>query len=288
MIAERILVETIAAGDGHLLGVERFVPLGEPEAVVLIAAAMGVPQRYYRKFAAWLARQGFLVLSFDYRGVGASASHTLRSSPATLSDWIQLDCAAMLDNAAVAAGDRPLIWLGHSLGAQILPLVPHAERVTKMVAVASGAGYWREHELPMRWVAWWLWRFLSPVAIKLFGYFPGARLGKVGDLPAGVMLQWRRWCLDPRYSAGAEGAEAAAKYAAFQRPIYSLSFTDDEYMSARNIHSMHALFARAPLEAARIAPRDLGASRIGHFGCFKPEFEATLWRTHLLPALRLS
>jgi hypothetical protein len=44
----------------------------------------------------------------------------------------------------------------------------------------------------------------------------------------------------------------------------------------------------AMLEAARLAPRDLGISRIGRFGCFKPQFEATLWRRHLLPALRLS
>ena len=28
------------------------------------------------------------------------------------------------------------------------------------------------------------------------------KLRKVGDLPRGVILQWRRWCLDPRYSAG--------------------------------------------------------------------------------------
>jgi len=34
-----------------------------------------------------------------------------------------------------------------------------------------------------------------------------------------------------------------------------------------------------------IAPRDVGARRIGHFGFFRTSFEASLWRAHLLPEL---
>ena len=60
-------------------------------------------------------------------------------------------------------------------------------------------------------------------------------------------------------------------------PILSLSFTDDEYMSARNTADMHAFYASAPREMRRIAPKDIGAKRIGHFGFFRDRFAATLW-----------
>jgi predicted alpha/beta hydrolase len=35
----------------------------------------------------------------------------------------------------------------------------------------------------------------------------------------------------------------------------------------------------------RIAPRDVGEPRIGHFGFFRARAEAPLWRPYLLPAL---
>jgi predicted alpha/beta hydrolase len=59
--------------------------------------------------------------------------------------------------------------------------------------------------------------------------------------------------------------------------MLSLSFTDDEMMSEQGIRSLHRLYANAPIEYRRIAPRDVGAPRIGHFGFFRSQFESTLW-----------
>src|SRR2546423_310752 len=75
--------------------------------------------------------------------------------------------------------------------------------------------------------AWWLWYFVAPVAMAVCGYFPGAKLRKVGDLPRGVMTQWRRWCLHPEYAI-ADGEHVRERYAAVRTPIVSLSFCDDE------------------------------------------------------------
>ena len=52
---------------------------------------------------------------------------------------------------------------------------------------------------------------------------------------------------------------------------------DDEYMSARNTADMHAFYASAPREMRRIAPQDIGATRIGHFGFFRQRFAESLW-----------
>ena len=76
---------------------------------------------------------------------------------------------------------------------------------------------------------------------------------------------------------GAEGEAARRDYAAVTTPILSLSFTDDEYMSARNVESIHGFYAAAPREMRRLDPRDVGEKRIGHFGFFRRPFAEKLW-----------
>jgi predicted alpha/beta hydrolase len=271
----------VEAADGQRISARFFHPEGEVKAAVLIVPAMGVSQDYYEPFARWLAQQGFTAATFDYRGTGRSRPSKLRGFKADIFDWARLDCAAMID----ALPQQPLYWIGHSLGGQILGLVPNKEFVTKAITVATGSGYWRENTPRIRPMAWWLWFVVTPPALALWGYFPGKALRKVGDLPKGVMEQWRRWCLDPDYAVGAEGDAIRAQYAAVRTPIVSLSFADDEMMSLRNTQSIHGFYAAAPRKMKRIAPRDIGAPRIGHFGFFRSAFEASLWRGHLLPEL---
>jgi len=43
------------------------------------------------------------------------------------------------------------------------------------------------------------WFVFVPILTPLLGYFPGKRLRMVGDLPAGVAWQWRRWCTHRDY-----------------------------------------------------------------------------------------
>lgn len=277
--------ERVTAGDGVGIAARFFPPPGTPRAAVLIVSAMGTPQGYYRPFASWLADQGYFVATFDYRGIGRSRPASLRGFAADVIAWAERDCAAMIDAVLARAPGRPLIWIGHSLGGQIVPMVPNRERIAKIVTVATGSGYWREYSPRMRPFGWWLWFVAVPVTTRLFGYFPGRRLRKVGDLPKGVIEQWRRWCLDKDYAAGAEGEPMRRRYAAVTTPIVSLSFADDEYMSLANTRALHDLYANAPKRMKRIAPAEIGQRRIGHFGFFRAQQEEALWRAHLLPEL---
>ncbi len=275
----------ITTSDGTRIGSRFYVP---PSAAirggVVLASAMGVPQSFYEPFARWLASEGFVVATFDYRGTFTSRSRPLRGFRTDIFEWARLDCAAVIDALAARAGDAPLYWIGHSLGGQILPFVPNRDRITKAVTIATGSGYWRENAPPLKPRAWWLWFVAAPIALAVCGYFPGARLRKIGDLPKGVMTQWRRWCLHPEYAI-AEGEHIRAQYAAVRTPITSLSFHDDEFMSARNTESIHGFYANAPQVMKRIAPKDVGVERIGHFGFFRPALLEPLWKTHLLPEL---
>jgi predicted alpha/beta hydrolase len=274
----------VTTADGAVLAAHLFRPEGAPRASVLVVPAMGVPQHYYGAFAAWLARQGFLAATFDYRGMGESRRGPLQAERADILTWARGDCAAMVEALAAAAPGVPLYWIGHSLGGQILPFVPNRERVAKMITVGTGSGYWRENAAPLKRRAWLLWYVLAPLLVRLFGYFPGRRLNMVGDLPRGVIEQWRRWCLDPEYAVGIEPG-ARERFAAVRTPIVSLSFEDDEFMSARNTESIHGFYANAPRKMKRLAPGDVGLRRIGHFGFFRRDNARPLWAAHLLPEL---
>ncbi|MEW6690151.1 MAG: alpha/beta fold hydrolase, partial [Pseudomonadota bacterium] len=254
-------MEKILAGDGTSIAAQFNIPEGEIKGGVLIVGAMGVPQSFYQPLAEWLAGEGYAAATFDYRGMGASRNGSLRGLKADILDWARLDAAAALEALAARAPGAPLYWIGHSLGGQILPFVPNLARVAKAVTVATGSGYWLENAPGLRWRAWFLWYVVAPLALPLAGYFPGARLGMVGDLPAGVMRQWRRWCLQREYAVG-DGEHVRAQYAAVRTPIVSLSFHDDEFMSARNIESIHGFYVNAPRTMKRLAPREVGARRI--------------------------
>ena len=104
------------------------------------------------------------------------------------------------------------------------------------------------------------------------------------------MMQWRNWCLNPRYSVGAEGEHGARAFAGVRFPVVALSITDDELMTVRGTHILIDCYENAPRQVERIAPADVGARRIGHFGFFRDEFAATLWtrrRRLAAPSFRL-
>lgn len=262
-----------------------FEPEAEQSGVVVIAPAMAVAQEYYAPIASWLADRGFLVITFDYRGTGQSLRGSLRGFSADIFDWARQDCSAVLQYALQRSAGQPLYWIGHSVGGQIVPLVKDATSVSKIITIAAGVGYWRTNPRPLRYYAMLLWYLIVPTVVPLFGYFPGERMRMLGDLPAGVIRQWRRWCLNPRYSVGAEGPEVEAEYAAIRAPLFSLSFSDDEFMSRRSIEVLNELYENAEVTAQIVGPEELGGSHIGHFGFFRAAVAEPLWKKYLLVEL---
>ena len=183
----------------------------------------------------------------------------------------------VLDQRPARAGQvRPL--------AQHLPerpssglAVPKPEQVAGLLSVAAGSGYWRDNAPQLKRIVPYFWWVLVPLATRLCGYFPGRTLKKVGDLPAGVILQWRRWCLDPAYSVGAEGPAVAQSYGAVRFPVLALSMSDDELMTLRGTHNLVNLYANTERRVESISPVELKVRRIGHFGFFRDQFRQSLW-----------
>jgi predicted alpha/beta hydrolase len=268
------------SNDGGALAARLYPCRGATQGAVLIGGAMGVRQDFYQPFAQWLATQGFAVMTFDYRGMGDSRSaaqtKSLRGLDADLFSWAR-DYDTAIDALRTHAPDVPLCLVGHSLGAQLPGLLRNRDRIDGLLSVAAGSGYWRDNAPQLKRIVLYFWHVLVPVSTALFGYFPGKRIGKIGDLPRGVVLQWRRWCMNPRYVVGAEGDAVRAQYAQVRFPVVALSITDDELMTERGTHVLIDSYANAPRRVERVAPADVKAKRIGHFGFFREQFQSSLW-----------
>lgn len=267
---------TIAAHDGHPLACYHYDAPATPVAAVVIAPAMAIDQGFYAHFARWLAAQGYAVRSFDYRGTGASHRGPKRGAPGTLDDWYRLDYDAVLAATHSEFPGVPLFAIGHSFGGQSAPLLPSRSLLSGLVNIAVGSGAMRDNTPPTRRLAPLLWYLLVPLLCPLFGYFPGARLGIIGDVPNGAMRQWRRWCLSPDYLLGAEPAARAA-YASAAFPVLALTFADDELLLEAGSRRIHEAYAPGRVDYRLMHPADVGLERIGHFGFFRPAAEARLW-----------
>jgi predicted alpha/beta hydrolase len=273
---------SIPARDGRLLAARRWPAGSDPLASVVIGPAMGVSQGFYAPLAAWLAERGVAALTFDLRGVGRSRVEPLAEERADLQTWATQDLAGALVAGASLAPGKPRWYLGHSLGGQVLPLVPGASSLSGVVTVAAGSGWWPYSAPPLRRRIRLFWGLVVPVATWWAGYFPGRRLKMVGDVPRRAMLQWRDWCQHPDYLFG-HLPEAREAYATFAPPVLAVSFSDDELLGRAAIDD---LCGRLPKDRlTRIHHEPLPGEQLGHFGAFQPGPGPRHWSRWFEPLL---
>ncbi|MEM6455155.1 MAG: alpha/beta hydrolase, partial [Acidobacteriota bacterium] len=250
--------------------------------------ATGVPKEVYASFAAWLTREhGAYVQTLDYRGIGGSRPASLRGFVASMQDWGRLDMAAAVDHLIATYPDSPRMVIGHSIGGQLLGLLPRHDQLDAAVLIASSSGYWRKMTTwRMRAFCALLWYVFLPPVVPLLGYGPTRALRQGEDLPRGVVQEWSRWCRHPRYLGGylARGDANADRHAIdphhyddVRLPIRSIGFTDDPIANPRTVADLLALYPNASIEDTFHAPADVGLRSIGHVGFFSRRSRATLW-----------
>jgi predicted alpha/beta hydrolase len=268
---------SITTADGGAIAARLF-PAAQARAVVLLHPATAVTQAYYEHFARWLAERGLHVLTYDYRGTGASRGPSLRACTVTMADWMTEDVGAVTRWAAQRFPALPLLAVGHSVGGHAIALSEDSERLRAAVLVASHAGTSRLirgglERLRVRFVM----RGLTPLLCALFGYMPGRRIGLGEDLPASVMRQWSRWTSRPRYFFDDPTVHAERRMRRQRLPLLVLGFDDDPWANPDAIGMLVAPLVNARVERRQLAPADAGVPAIGHMGFFRKRCAAVLW-----------
>jgi predicted alpha/beta hydrolase len=266
---------TFAALDGHQIGGCWFVPEGGPHTVAVISGAVAAPQKIYAPLARHLAERGYAVLTYDYRGVGASRPASLRGFKADLRDWAVNDAGGAIALARGRFGGVRLVGIGHSLGGQLLGLQSEPNAFARYAAVATLSGHWRK--LDDKWRAFLRMNLAGVPTSYLFGYLPASLTGFGSDLPAGVFRQWARWCRHPDYVVGDPAVAESARFPRYGGPYLAIGATDDPWGNPRALANLLRFYTAAKIEEAWLEPKQSPLKRIGHFGFFRPENRETLW-----------
>lgn len=279
---------SIETPDGTRLAGTLFTPSHSPDATILMCSGTGIPRGFYHGFARFLARRGFAVLTFDFRGVAESAPDDLRGYQATKQDWARLDTSAALSWLAQRFPGLPSVVAGHSVGTQMLGLVDRPEDIDAVVSIASGFGYWGAMPRPYRYFVWSLWYLAIPFFARTLGYIPAKRLGLGEDLPAGVGREWARWGKRRAYFTSELAHQPG--FARLQAPWLAVLATDDEIATRENSLPLYDLYPNSPLDLLELDPADHGMDEIGHLGFFSrrrralwPQISSWLQQTLELP-----
>ncbi len=268
---------TLRTRDGEHIGLRCFHPLaGSVGRVLVIGPGAGVEQSFYDAFAAHCAGHGLEVITFDYRGVGRSGAGRQRDTPSTLRQWAIQDLDAVLVFARQHFPKRELIFLGHCISGEIAGIAPASAYINRIILVSSALSCWRlwpRRSQPKIW----LMKLLAPVISAWYGYFPGARLGFLGDLPRGVVREFSDWCNLPN---GLFDLFPDNNYRKLRIPLLAFSFSDDWFSPPRAVSALLDHFSAASCRWLHLQPVEVGLDRIGHDGFFSQNCQP-LWTSTL-------
>ena len=246
--------------------------------VLLFNAGGGLAVRRYRHFLRFLALQGFPVLAYDYRGIGASRPARLRGFVAGFEDWAEYDHAGAIDDIRTRFPHARLTTVSHSIGCLIACSAPNASDQGRLVLIAPHTGYWRDYAQPWMLPMALMWHGLMPLVTRVVGYFPGSRIGIGDDLPFRFALQWSARTT-PDFRLDVRDARAwtlLGNADALCIPVMALSFSDDAFSSPAGVARMLGMLPRAQVTTCELDARKL-RRRIGHFGFFSRRNDE-LWR----------
>ena len=289
-MAENAQPVSIAADDGYVLRGTFFAanPRCAPPLAVLVNCGAGIPARHYARFAEYLASVGIAVLTYDYRGIGLSRPQAMRHCAATIEDWAEHDCCAAIAWLRARCPDATLVGIGHSVGGVLFGGAPNAHLLSRFVMLGAHTGYYGDYRRTYRLPMALLWHGVMPAMTALFGYFPARMLRLGDDIPKGVAMQWakrrspfvRRAPHLPRDRMG----RLVDRCAQLQGDALILTFTDDGFATAAGAARVREFFPSLNVEHWVIAPADVGARRLGHFGFFRRAAAVAIWPrllTHL-------
>lgn len=247
------------------------------KAAILIAPATGIKQQFYQAFAKYLQTQGFAVLTFDNRGIGASKAPSLRDRNLSLTNWGTLDMTAALEHLKKNIPNVDYHLIGHSAGGQLIGLMNNAKDLKSVFNVGSSSGSIQYARYPFKFKSSFWLNFYIPVSNFIFGHTKSQWVGMGEPLPKYVSKEWSRWCNGKGYVKVDLDSRIKKHY------YHELSFdslwvhaTDDEIANTATVQDMIRVYSNINATTLTLSPEDYGYKDIGHMKFFSST-RSQLW-----------
>lgn len=208
-------------------------------AALLWLPALGVPARKYDRLGAALAARGIALGVHEWRGTGVHPALPSRRHDWGYRELLLEDIPATRSALSAAHPGLPLLYGGHSIGAQFAVLAAALHGGAEgLVAVGSGVPHWRLFPGPLRWLVGVFGHALPPLT-RAVGSYPGHRLGFAGREAGQLMRDWAQTVRRGHYD-GLPGLpeRLGERMAALQVPFLGVRLAKDRLVPAASLQAL--------------------------------------------------
>jgi len=232
---------------GDILNLQRFTGAEPGPPVIMLHGAIENGRIFYsgsgRGLAIYLARNGFDVYVADLRGRGKSKPPISRSSCFGQTEAITEDIPACVEAVIKLRGPIPQQWVAHSWGGVLFSSV--LARFPKYLKLVGSLVYfgskrtirvWNIHRILKVEL---VWRWLCPLACRIYGYLPARQLRIGSDSEtAKSYRQSAAWVKNDAWVDSDDGFDyGAAVKKLFLPPIWYIAAENDHALGhPRDVH----------------------------------------------------
>ncbi|MFF8263728.1 alpha/beta fold hydrolase [Streptomyces virginiae] len=224
-----VTTETVRAGDGATAEVRLHRTPDDPSAPVLVCMpAMGTRAAAYAPLADALAGAGFQVAVGELRGQGTSSVRAGRGVRYGYHEMVAYDYPALFRAVEAAFPAAPRHLLGHSLGGQLgaLYLSQEPHMASGAVLVGAPSCHYRGWPFPQSLGVLAAFQLAAAFA-AVYGYFPGRRIGVLGNDSAQVLRDMATQVRTGRYHVPSCEVDFEPALAKLELPVLAVAVKGD-------------------------------------------------------------
>ena len=271
----------IDTSDGFKIAVTSFGENNATKKIIVISSAIGVKQTFYAKYATYLANKGYLVFTYDYRGIGDSKPKKLKDFEAHFTDWADKDFLGLTQYIEDCYPNHEKFLIGHSIGGIMIGLTRAYKVYDKIVTIGSQYGYIKNFHQKDKPKVNFFFRIAIPILSAFYGFFPSQKVGMGEPIPIGIAKDWRKLILNETSILG-YADETQNLYDEITKPVLIISLDDDFMATPKSVD----LFAQFVLKNAKkkrlnIIPKEYGLNEIGHLDFFREKNKTEIWHIPL-------
>ena len=268
---------SLETSDKFPIAVTSFGDTNSTNKIIVISSAIGVPQKFYSKFATYLANKGYLVFTYDYRGIGQSKPKSLKSFNAEFIDWADKDFMAISQYIEEMYPKHQKYLIGHSMGGIMLGLSRAFRVYDKFVTIGSQFGYIKNFHEKDKLKIRTFFQVMIPLLTPIYDYFPSPKVNMGDPLPKGIAYNWKSIILGQESILGYAN-KTQNFYEEITQPMLIISLDDDYMAPPKTVDLFDSkVMVNAKKKRLNIKPKDVGLKNIGHMDFFREKNKNELW-----------
>ncbi len=267
---------TIHTQDQYPITATLFEPENANGKLLLVNSATGVKQQTYYAFAQHFADLGFVVITYDYRGVALSKPDQLKGFKASMRTWGNTDYKAVTDFIEEHYPHHRKFLIGHSVGALILGMNKGSAIFEKFCFVATQNTYFGHLSPRIKMLGLLGFGLYQPVLTRVKGYFKTYFVNLGESLPKGVSDDWRTLIMNRKsVNRLLEKTENFSKN--LHQEVLYLNMQDDDWITETGMKLlMNETYVNMKPIYRTVHPHESNGEEIGHINFFRAK-HSKLW-----------